>query len=160
VIATVDRTEKLIGILKEQIDVENAVLREIADAEQQAEETAVKLVYLDVRLDTWKHIKFLEGLVEILNTTPCDKWSAKVDRYVDRVKLERTLTSIKTKEAEMAGLSEQALGMMKDPIGELLMTHLARDEQQHEEDLDKVIRLVQLMPLQSKKGKKGTDIKC
>ncbi len=155
-----DKTNKLIEILTKQVEVENAALEEISKAERNTEETAVRLVYLDVRLDTFKHVKFLEGIIETLKSTPCDEWMAKVERYVDRVRLERTLKSIKSKEQEMAVLAKQATEMMKDPIGEFLLGHLHTDEQRHDQDLEKVIRIVQQMPLQSKKGQKGTDIKC
>lgn len=155
-----DNTNELIEILKSQIEVENAALEEITKAEQNAEETAVRLVYLDVRLDTVKHIKFLEGVIETLRSTPCDLWMAKVSRYVDRLKLERTLRSVKSKEQKMASLAQQATQMMKDPIGEFLLEHLHTDEKRHDQDMEKVIRIVQQLPLQSKKGQKGTDIKC
>jgi len=155
-----DNTNELIEILKSQIEVENAALEEITKAEENAEETAVRLVYLDVRLDTVKHIKFLEGVIETLGSTPCDLWMAKVSRYVDRLKLERTLRSVKSKEQKMASLAQQATQMMKDPIGGFLLEHLHTDEMRHDQDMEKVIRIVQQLPLQSKKGQKGTDIKC
>ncbi|MHA2228769.1 MAG: hypothetical protein ACXABL_06135, partial [Candidatus Thorarchaeota archaeon] len=74
--------QKLIDILSKQIDVEKRALDKLIKAEEEAEETAVRLVFMEMRLDTWKHVKFLEGMVEMLNVTPCDEWAAKVNRYV------------------------------------------------------------------------------
>ncbi len=156
----VSDTTILINTLRNQIEIENKALEELAELENQAGETAVKLVYLDLRLDTWKHVKFLEGVIEALTTTPCDEWSAKVQRYVDRVKMERKMRSVMSKETAMAKLSAKAAKQMDDPIGKFLLEHLAEDEKNHERNLERVIALVKQLPLQSKKGEKGTDIVC
>jgi rubrerythrin len=115
---------------------------------------------MDLRLDTFKHIKFLEGMVELLNTTPCDEWSAKVGRYAGRVKLERELTTLRKDENEMVVLLEKAINMVDDPIAKLLLSHMKEEEKSHYTDLEKLVKLIQKAPLQSKKGEKGTDIVC
>ncbi|MHA1956311.1 MAG: hypothetical protein ACW968_05230 [Candidatus Thorarchaeota archaeon] len=152
--------QKLIDILSKQIDVEKRALDKLIKAEEEAEETAVRLVFMEMRLDTWKHVKFLEGMVEMLNVTPCDEWAAKVNRYVGRVKLERTLHSIMKEEDEMIDLLNASIDEVQDPIAKFLLEHLKRDEKGHNEALEKVIRIIQQAPLQSKKGEKGTDIVC
>ncbi|TFG09164.1 hypothetical protein EU538_05860 [Candidatus Thorarchaeota archaeon] len=156
----VTETTTLINTLRNQISIENEALEELAELENQAAETAVRLVYLDLRLDTWKHIKFLEGVIDALTVTPCDEWSAKVQRYVDRVKMERKMRSLMSKETSMAKLASEAAEHMDDPIGRFLLEHLAEDEKRHEENLENVISIVKQLPLQSKKGEKGTDIVC
>ncbi|TFF91042.1 hypothetical protein EU545_05930 [Candidatus Thorarchaeota archaeon] len=156
----VDNTTKLINILREQIEIEEKTLEELSELEDSASETAVRLVYLDLRLDTWKHVKFLEGVIETLTTTPCDQWSAKGQRYVDRVKMERKMRGLMSNETSMAKLAGKAASLMDDPIGSFLMAHLAEDERRHEENLEQVISIVKQLPLQPKKGEKGTDIVC
>ena len=155
-----NRDEQIIEILKKQIEVEEKALTLIGKAEESASETAVRLVFLEMRLDSYKHKKFLEGLVALIEQTPCDEWSAKIQRYVDRVKLKRHLDSIMADENEMISLTKQAIDLMEDPIGEKLLTHLVQDEVRHTRDLTEIVKMVQMLPLQAKKAQKGTDIKC
>ncbi|MFW9809994.1 MAG: hypothetical protein ACFFE6_11520 [Candidatus Thorarchaeota archaeon] len=151
---------EIIAVLDEQIQLEQNTLEKIVKLEEDSKETAVRLVFLDLRLDTWKHIKFLEGMKELLSTTPCDEWSAKVARYAGRIKLERELNSLALEEDRMISLLEKALGKISDPIARLLLEHMREEESDHSTDLKQLVKLIQKSPLQSKKGEKGTDIVC
>jgi len=150
----------IIEIFKSQIEVEQATLNKLIRLEEDAKETAVRLCFMDLRLDTWKHVKFLEGMIELLNTTPCDEWSAKVERYAGRVKLERELKLLMSDESEMIDLLDNALNKIEDPIARLLLEHLKDEERSHHDDLEKLVNVIKQAPLQSKKGEKGTDIVC
>jgi hypothetical protein len=152
--------EKLRETLKKQIEVEKETIEMVKKAEERVSETAVKLAFLEIRLDSYKHQKFLEGFLEMLDVTPCDEWSAKAQRYVDRVKLERTVNSIKEKEIEMLSLAKKSLENVSDPIAEFMLNHLIGDEKHHRDTLMKLIRIIQKSPLQSVKAEKGTDIVC
>jgi len=151
---------EVIDIFKTQIELEQKTLDNLVKLEEDAKETAVRLAFMDLRLDTWKHIKFLEGMIELLTTTPCDEWSAKVGRYAGRVKLERELGNLRKDEDQMISLLGKALKKIKDPIASLLLEHLKEEEISHSKDLQKLVKLIQQSPLQSKKGVKGTDIVC
>ena len=151
---------KITDLLRQQIEVEKRTLEVITQAENESSEMAVKLVFMDVRLDTAKHAKFLQGIVDLLDETPCDQWSAKVQRYIDRIKLERKLKDIVAQEDSMTDLISKALKLTNDRIAQLLLTHLKEDEQKHSKNLSEIARFIQTMPLQSKKGQKGTDIVC
>ncbi len=154
------KNEKLIDLLQRQIEVEKKTLNMLSKAEEEVSETAVRLAFLDLRLDSWKHQKFLEGMIEMINETPCDEWSAKVQRYVDRVKLKKTLDALIIEEKEMLSIAEESIEEMKDPIGKFLLVHLRDDEKTHTENLDELSRLIMTSPLQSVKAVKGTDIDC
>ena len=151
---------EIIEVLDEQIQLEQDTLEKLVKLEDDSKETAVRLAFLDLRLDTWKHIKFLEGMKELLTTTPCDEWSAKVGRYAGRVKLERELKSLVEDENKMVSLLEKTLDKVSDPIARLLLEHMKDEESDHSKDLEKLVKLIQMSPLQSKKGEKGTDIVC
>ncbi len=151
---------QLVEILEKQIEVEDNTLAKISEAESTVTETAVRLVFLEMRLDSYKHKKFLEGLVDILKETPCDTWSAKIQRYIDRVKLKRQLEELITEEKEMLHLTREAIRLMNDNIGEILLTHIMEDEERHTKDLAEIVRIVQTLPLQTVKGEKGSDIVC
>jgi rubrerythrin len=153
-------SRKISDLLKQQIAVETRTLETVKKEEDSSKEAAVKLVFMDVRMDTAKHAEFLRGIVDMLEETPCDQWSAKVQRYVDRVKLQRKLKEIVAEEDNMTDLVSKALKLTKDPIAQLLLSHLKEDEQKHSKNLNEIARLIQMSPLQSKKGQKGTDIVC
>lgn len=152
--------EDLKGTLQKQIEVEKETQIRLSKAEEEVTETAVRLVFMELRLDSWKHQKFLEGILEMLEETPCDRWSAKVQRYIDRVKLDKTLNELVRAETEMFNLAEKALKTTDDPIARYLLGHLKHDEEHHKKALEELITLIQKSPLQSKKGQKGTDIVC
>jgi bacterioferritin (cytochrome b1) len=155
-----ETNQELVSILQEQIAIEEQTLNDLHEAEENAKEVAVRLVFMEMRLDTWKHMKFLEGMIEMMEKTPCDRWSAKVQRYVDRVKLSRQLDSFIAQESKMIDLLDKALEQMKDPIGILLLQHLREDETRHHTDLEEITRLVNMQPLQTVKGVTGSDIVC
>ncbi|MFW9838767.1 MAG: hypothetical protein ACFFE7_14725 [Candidatus Thorarchaeota archaeon] len=150
----------IIEVMKDQIDVEQATLNRLVKLEEDAKEPAVRLAFMELRLDTWKHIKFLEGMIEHLTTTPCDEWSAKVARYAGRIKLEREIDGLIEDESEMTSLLDKALEKIKDPVAQLLIEHLREEENSHLDYLAKWVKVLQQTPLQSKKGEKGTDIVC
>lgn len=152
--------EEIIEILQSQIEVEKKTLDRIARLEEEAKEVAVRLAFMDLRLDTWKHIKFLEGMIEHIETVPCDEWSAKVGRYAGRVKLERELESLIEEEGEMVDLLDKALSKINDPIARLMLDHMREEEESHTTDLKQLVTLIKQAPLQAKKGQKGTDIVC
>ncbi len=151
---------KLVELLRKQIEVESRTLNMLLEAEESVSETAVKLAFMELRLDSWKHKKFLEGMIEMLEQTPCDNWSSKVQRYIDRVKLERTLQKLMDEEKEMLNLAKQALKEVKDPMGIFLLKHLRDDEMEHFKNLKELVKVIKTAPLQPVKGQKGTDIVC
>ena len=51
--------EKLRETLKKQIEVEKETIEMVKKAEERVSETAVKLAFLEIRLDSYKHQKFL-----------------------------------------------------------------------------------------------------
>jgi len=107
---------KLIEIMRDQIKVEQDTLNRLVRLEEDSKETVVRLAFMELRLDTWKHIKFLEGMIEHLTTTPCDEWSAKVGRYTGRVRLEREINSLTKYENEMVNLLDKAIGKKRRAI--------------------------------------------
>jgi len=152
--------EQIIDVLNDQISVEKQTLDKLVKLEEEARETAVRLAFMELRLDTWKHMKFLEGMIELLSTSPCDEWSAKVARYAGRVKLEREIKGLMKDEGEMTKLLQQAIKKVNDPIAILLLQHMKDEENTHLDDLAKLGKIIKQAPLQTKKGKKGTDIIC
>ena len=154
------KDSQLVEIFRRQIEVENKTLEHVSRMEEEATETAVRLAFMNLRLDTWKHVKFLEGLIELLSTTPCDEWSAKVARYSGRVKLDREVQKLAKGEKEMIVLLDKALEIVEDPIAKLMIEHMRSEENDHFDDLEKLVDLIVQAPLQSKKGQKGTDIVC
>lgn len=151
---------EIIAIMNDQIVVEKETLNRLIKLEEDAKETVVRLAFMELRLDTWKHVKFLEGMIEHLTTTPCDEWTAKVGRYTGRVKLEREIDLLISDESKMVKLLDKALAKIEDPIALLLMENLRDEENSHLEYLSRWVKVIQQSPLQSKKGEKGTDIVC
>jgi hypothetical protein len=152
--------EELINLLKQQISVEKRNLITLAEAENDARETAVRLALMNMRLDTWKHQKFLEGMIEMLTTTPCDEWSAKVGRYAGRVRLERNIVELLNDENDMIKLASDALDLVNDPLAAFLLEKLKEEEERRYGEITELMRLIKQAPLQARKGEKGTDVVC
>jgi len=154
------KDSEIIALLDEQIQIEQETLEKIVKLEDESKETPVRLTFLILRLDTWKHVKFLEGMKEMLSSIPCDEWSAKVGRYTGRFKLERELSSLAIEQDKMVSLLKKTLDNVSDPITRLLLEHIKNEESNHSKGLGQLVKLIQLSPLQSIKGEKGTDIVC
>ena len=152
--------EELSTILLEQIVVEKETLQKLEQSQKGTQEDAVRLIFKEMEYDTTKHVYFLESIIKMLETTPCDEWSAKVQRYADRVKLKRKLDSFIEQESRMISLLDQALEKIDDSLARFLLLHLKDDEEAHHTDLKELVKIIQLQPLQRVKGKKGTDIVC
>ncbi len=155
-----DKNEKLIAIIERQIEVEEETLNELSLAEESVSEPAVRLILMELRLDTWRHKNLLQGMLEIISTTPCDSWSAKVQRYIDRIKLENILKSVLAKEGEMIELLSQALHELEDPLAKAIFQRLKDDEKRHDSGLREVITMIKTAPLQRQKAQRGNDIVC
>lgn len=140
----------VIAVRNDQIVVEQDTLNRLVKLEEDAREPTVRLAFRELSLDTWKHIKFLEGLIEHMTTVPCDEWSAKVGRYTARVKLENDMTNF----------LDRVLEKIDDSVAQLLGEHLKEEEESHLDYLSKWVKLIQQTPLQAKKSAKGTDIVC
>ncbi|MBS3795067.1 MAG: hypothetical protein KGY80_09230 [Candidatus Thorarchaeota archaeon] len=152
--------QKLIEVLQSQIDVEKKTFEELSEYEDESSQAVIRLVLLFMRLDTQKHQKFLEGVINLLNESPCDAWSAKVDRYTERINLERRLQSLLKQEEQMTDYLGEAIEEMDNPVARKLLSHLREDEMRHQEDIKELVTLVKQYPLQPKKGEKGSDITC
>ena len=76
------------------------------------------------------------------------------------MKLERELDNLRKDEGEMVELLTKAINIVDDPIAKLLLEHMKEEESSHYNDLEKLVKVIQQAPLQSKKGEKGTDIVC
>ncbi|MBD3157384.1 MAG: hypothetical protein GF309_01225 [Candidatus Lokiarchaeota archaeon] len=152
--------QKLMDVLQNQIDVESSTLEQLSEYEGESRQAVVRLVLLFMRLDTWKHQQFLEGVIDLLNEAPCDTWSAKVDRYTERIQLERRLESLLEQEKQMSDYLGQAIEEMDNPVARKLLSHLREDEMRHQKDIKELVSLVKQYPLQPKKGEKGSDIIC
>lgn len=152
--------QKLIEVLQSQIDVEKKTFEELAEYEEESSQAVVRLVLLFMRLDTEKHQKFLEGVINLLNEKPCDAWSAKVDRYTERINLERRLQSLLEQEEQMSDYLGEAIEEIPNPVARKLLSHLREDEMRHQKDIKELVTLVKQYPLQPKKGEKGSDITC
>lgn len=155
-----NKDAQMIELLRKQIEVEEKALLTISKAEEEAKETAVKLILVQMRLDTWKHQELLKGMIEMLTDTPCDEWSAKISRYTGRVRLERHFEKLQQQEKMMGDITSEILKLTKDPLARHLLIHLRNEETMHERDLKEIISLVKQTPLQSKKAEKATDIIC
>ncbi len=152
--------QKLIEVLQSQIDIEKKTFEELSEYEDESSQAVVRLVLLFMRLDTQKHQKFLEGVINLLNESPCDAWSAKVDRYTERINLERRLQSLLEQEEQMSDYLGEAIEEIPNPVARKLLSHLREDEMRHQKDIKELVTLVKQYPLQPKKGEKGSDITC
>lgn len=132
--------DKLIELLKKQVVIERANVKEVRKTEKKVGFAAAKLFLDIISLDSSKHMKILEGIMQVLDGIPASKtlWEHQVDSYIDPFVVQRELENHMTREAEMIKHVEKEIKQTRDEGLKLLLQHIADDEKKHHEILKSV----------------------
>jgi rubrerythrin len=77
--------ERLIELIKKQIEIERENVRQVNETEKKVDNAASKLSLLEIRLDSQKHADILSGILEVLNDVPSSEtlWEHRISSYID-----------------------------------------------------------------------------
>ena len=129
----------LIEMMKKQIEIEKAAREKIRKQEKKLDNVAAKLLLYEMRLDTNKHTKILQAILDVIGKVPERLWDYRVNKYVDSLVAKRTLEEHMKIETEMLSRVEKEIKETKDEGIKLLLQHIAEDEKKHHKVLQTIL---------------------
>jgi len=134
--------EKLIQLIKEQIEIEKENVRQVNETEKKVDNAAAKLSLLEIRLDSQKHADILNGILEVLGGVPASKtlWEHRIESYIDPFVVQRELENHEQREAEMIEHVEEEIKHTEDKGLKLLLQHVLDDERKHHKILETIVK--------------------
>jgi rubrerythrin len=134
--------EKLIQLIKTQIEIENEHVRKLGDLEKKIDTAAARLLLYEMRLDSQKHAGILTEILLTLKGVPPNKtlWDYRIDSYVDQLAIARALENHVKMETDVLNHVQEEIEHTKDAGLKLLLQHIAADEEKHHEILNEVIK--------------------
>jgi rubrerythrin len=134
--------ERLIELIKEQIEIERENVRQVNETEKKVDNAAAKMSLLEIRLDSQKHADILNGILEVLKGVPPSKtlWEYRIESYIDPFVVKRELESHIKREDEMLDNVEKEIKQTKDEGLKLLLQHIADDERKHHDILEAIVK--------------------
>jgi len=134
--------EKLIQLIKEQIEIEKENVRQVNKTEKKVDTAAAKLSLLEIRLDSKKHADIFNGILEVLRGIPPSKtlWEYRIESYIDPFVVQRELENHQQREAKMIAHVEEEIKHTEDEGLKLLLQHVLDDERKHHQILKTVVK--------------------
>jgi rubrerythrin len=134
--------ERLIELIKKQIEIEENNVRQVSETEKKIDNAAAKMSLLEIRLDSQKHADILNGILEVLRGVPPSKtlWEYRIESYIDPFVVKRELESHIKREDEMLDHVEEEIKQTKDEGLKLLLQHIADDERKHHDILEAIVK--------------------
>jgi len=136
------RNDKLIKLIKEQIEIEKENVRQVGETEKKVGNAAAELFLNVIKLDSKKHADILNGLLKVLRGIPPSKtlWEHRMESYIDPFVVKRELENHVEREDAMIVRVEEEIKQTEDEGLKLLLQHIADDERKHHKILQTVIR--------------------
>jgi rubrerythrin len=127
------KESKLMNLIRQQIDVENEHIKNLVDLREKVGNAATRLLLLEMRLDSEKHVAMLNEMLEILQGTPTSKslWDLELEEYIDEVSRTRSEKEFKeyvTKENGVLENLKEELKHSEDESIKLLFQNIDEDE--------------------------------
>jgi len=135
------RNDKLIKLIKEQIEIEKENVRQVGETEKKVGNAAAELFLNVIKLDSKKHADILNGLLKVLRGIPPSKtlWEHRMESYIDPFVVKRELENHVEREDAMIVRVEEEIKQTEDEGLKLLLQHIADDERKHHKILQTVM---------------------
>jgi bacterioferritin (cytochrome b1) len=130
---------KLIETLKKQIKLERKAAKACADKEKMVDNPVAKSLLYEMQLDSLKHSKILQSLVDALQKRPVDLWSYRIAKYVDSRAARKALEEHVTIERGMLEYTEAVLKQVEDEGARVILQHILDDEKKHHQALKTIL---------------------
>ena len=137
-----ENKERLIELIKTQIEVEKENIRQVNATEKKIDNAAAKMSLLEIRVDSQKHADILKGILEFLSKTPSAEniWEHRLSGYVDPFVVKNELESHEKRESRAIELVQNEIKHTKDEGLKLLLQNILDDEKKHHKMLGTIVR--------------------
>ncbi len=135
----------LVDLTKAQIKLENNTKKKIKNLEEATANLAAKLFLAEMRLDTEKHAKILQTMLDIMKQRkpeipPRTLWTTKIHSYVDSLVAKKMLEDHVVIETSMLRHVEKEIEKTDDEALKLLFRHIADDEKKHHKIMEIILK--------------------
>ena len=127
------KENKLTNLIRQQIDVENEHIKNLVDLRKEVGNAATRLLLLEMRLDSEKHVSMLNEMLEILEGIPTNTslWDLELEEYIDgvsRTRSEKEFREYVTKENSVLENLKEELKHSEDEGIKILFQNIDEDE--------------------------------
>jgi rubrerythrin len=127
------KESKLMNLIRQQIDVENEHIKNLVDLRKEVGNAATRLLLLEMRLDSEKHVSMLNEMLEILEGIPTNTslWDLELEEYIDgvsRTRSEKEFREYVTKENSVLENLKEELKHSEDEGIKILFQNIDEDE--------------------------------
>jgi len=128
------KENKLMNLIRQQISVENEHIENLVDLRKKVGNAAARLLLLEMRLDSEKHVSILNEMLEILKEIPPDTtlWDHELEEYIGEVIVEKEFKEHVTKENSVLEHLKEELKHGKDESIKLLFQNIDEDEKKQD----------------------------
>ena len=140
-------------MIQAQIKLEKDTTRKVRELEEATGNLAAKLLLAEMRLDTEKHAKILQTMLDLmkqrdagmpikthLDAGTIKLWDAKIDSYVETLVVKKMLEDHVKVETDMLKHVEKEMKETDDEALKLLFKHIADDEKKHHEIMETILK--------------------
>jgi len=136
-----ETTKSFIDKIHKHIEFEKSLAKACVALREKVDTTAAKLLLTEMQLDSTKHARILEEMLNIVEKAPPARlWDYRIDSYVDSLVVKRELEKHLKLEQEMLRDVEEEIKATKDEALKLLLQHIAADETKHHEIIQTILR--------------------
>ena len=137
-----ENKEKLIELIKAQIEVEKENIKQVDATEKKIDNAAAKISLLEIRVDSQKHADILKGILDFLQKTPSAEniWQHRLSGYVDPFVVKKELENHEKRESRAIELVQNEIKHTRDEGLRLLLQNILDDEKKHHKMLETIIK--------------------
>jgi rubrerythrin len=127
-------------LITKQIAIENTAEKEMSEQEKKVDTVAAKLLLLEVRLDSYKHAKILEAILNVMGERTEPLWESRIKGYTDSLTIKKRLEKHIEQEKHALQQIEEVIKETKDEAIKLLLQHILEDEKKHHKIFETIIK--------------------
>lgn len=134
----------LVDMIQAQIKLEKDTTSKIRKLEKATANLAARLFLAEMRLDTEKHAKILQTMLDLMKQKDPEiasrtLWDTKIHSYVDAIVAKKMLEDHVKVEMNMLKHVEEEMKTTDDDALTLLFKHIADDEKKHHKIMEIIL---------------------
>ncbi len=134
----------LVDMIQAQIKLEKDTTSKIRKLEKATANLAARLFLAEMRLDTEKHAKILQTMLDLMKQKDPEiasrtLWDTKIHSYVDAIVAKKMLEDHAKVEMNMLKHVEEEMKTTDDDALTLLFKHIADDEKKHHKIMEMIL---------------------
>lgn len=131
--------EKLIKLIKRQIEIENQVGKNVDKQLEMVHDSAANLLLTEMKFDSRKHAAILQGILDVISHDDVSLWDHEIQSYVDKQVIKKELEKHIKIEQETLDLVREQIKHTDDDGIKLLLRHILEDEDRHHNLLKTIV---------------------